>query len=133
MQQLILIGDHKQLRPKPTSLKMNEYNLHISLFERMVKNQIAHDSLEIQHRMRPQIADLVRWIYKDQPPTTHTSDLQLVSTGRLIDDEKVKSYDPIRGVQSDIFFLNHDCPEQCDIETNSHFNPGSINVSECYS
>jgi superfamily I DNA and/or RNA helicase len=36
---LILIGDHKQLRPKPTVFQLGlDYQLDISLFERMVEN-----------------------------------------------------------------------------------------------
>ena len=36
---LILIGDHKQLRPKPTVFDLGvNYQLDISLFERLVEN-----------------------------------------------------------------------------------------------
>ena len=38
-QHLILIGDHQQLRPNPTVYKLaKDYNLDVSLFERMVSN-----------------------------------------------------------------------------------------------
>ncbi|CAB4012131.1 NFX1-type zinc finger-containing 1-like, partial [Paramuricea clavata] len=40
---LILIGDHKQLRPKPTVFQLGlDYQLDISLFERMVDNGMSH-------------------------------------------------------------------------------------------
>ena len=36
---LILIGDHKQLRPNPTVYALaRKYNLELSLFERMINN-----------------------------------------------------------------------------------------------
>ena len=36
---LILIGDHKQLRPSPTVYKLaKDFNLDVSLFERMIAN-----------------------------------------------------------------------------------------------
>ncbi|XP_030831935.1 NFX1-type zinc finger-containing protein 1-like [Strongylocentrotus purpuratus] len=41
-QHLILIGDHQQLRPSPTVFKLaTQYNLDISLFERMINNDMT--------------------------------------------------------------------------------------------
>ncbi|PVD21343.1 hypothetical protein C0Q70_19516 [Pomacea canaliculata] len=63
-QHLILIGDHQQLRPSPTVFELSKfYNLDISLFERLIKNQLHHTTLTLQHRMKPQIANLVRHVY----------------------------------------------------------------------
>jgi len=57
---LIMIGDHQQLRPNPTVYALaRKYHLDISLFERMVKNDLHCDQLTIQHRMRPEIAKLI--------------------------------------------------------------------------
>ena len=59
-------GDHKQLRPKPTVHELAEkYHLKLSLFERMVKNNIPMCYLDTQHRMRPEIAHFMRYIYAD--------------------------------------------------------------------
>lgn len=62
--QLVLIGDHKQLRPK-----VNNYNLSVekgdgldltrSLFERLIAQGYPHTSLAKQHRMRPELSRLV--------------------------------------------------------------------------
>ena len=59
-QHLVLIGDHKQLRPKTTdySLACN-YHLDISLFERLINNSFPSVTLEIQHRMRPEISKII--------------------------------------------------------------------------
>lgn len=63
-QHLILIGDHQQLRPSPNVHELAEdYHLKYSLFERLVINQLEHETLERQHRMRPDIADFLRIIY----------------------------------------------------------------------
>jgi len=63
-QHLILIGDHQQLRPSPNVYELAEnYNLKYSLFERLVNNELDHETLERQHRMRPQIANFLRLIY----------------------------------------------------------------------
>ncbi|KAJ9575016.1 hypothetical protein L9F63_007818, partial [Diploptera punctata] len=57
---LILIGDHKQLRPSPSVYRLaKEYNLDVSLFERMLNNGMHCEVLEVQHRMRPEIASLI--------------------------------------------------------------------------
>ncbi|CAG9824164.1 unnamed protein product [Phaedon cochleariae] len=58
---LILIGDHQQLKPSAADFKIEtKYRLGISLFERMVINEIQCHTLDVQHRMRPEISSLVR-------------------------------------------------------------------------
>ncbi|WAR06092.1 ZNFX1-like protein [Mya arenaria] len=107
-QHLILIGDHKQLRPNPAVFRLaREYKLDISLFERMVKNNFPYDELRSQHRMRPEIADNMR--IKDLYPG-------------LIDDSCVLCYDPIKGVEGNMFFLDHRNYEEQDAHTRSHIN-----------
>jgi hypothetical protein len=53
---LILIGDHVQLRPSPNvhSLAV-DYKLDISLFERLLLNNVKKVMLTNQHRMHPQV------------------------------------------------------------------------------
>ena len=63
--QLILIGDHKQLRPKVNNYSLTiekgeGYNLNVSLFERLVHAKVPHATLSKQHRMRPEISSLVK-------------------------------------------------------------------------
>jgi hypothetical protein len=66
-QHLILIGDHQQLKPSPTVYKLaKDYHLDVSLFERMINNEVPYERLRIQHRMRPEIAALLKpHIYED--------------------------------------------------------------------
>ena len=106
-QHLILIGDHKQLRPK-----LNEYDLaknhhlDISLFERLIQNGMPHATLLIQHRMRPQIARLVcPHIYS-----------------KLINHDSVKKYHDIRSFDSNLFFFQHYEEEEKDSLLLSHSN-----------
>ena len=81
----ILIGDHKQLRPKATVYELaQKYNLEISLFERMVMNRMECKRLSIQHRMRPEIAALTKRIYEHE----------------IIDHESVYNFENITGVTS---------------------------------
>ena len=97
-QHLILIGDHKQLRPKTNEYDMEvKYSLHISLFERLVKNNFPNvTTLQIQHRMRPEIADLVR---------NHIYDV-------LHDHESVTKYPKVKGISSNLFLIQHSEPEK---------------------
>ena len=97
-QHLILIGDHKQLRPTPNEYDLvMKYKFDISLFERLVKNNFPHTTLEIQHRMRPEIADIVKChIYED----------------RLKNHDSVIDYPRVKGVASNLFFINHNHPEK---------------------
>ena len=92
VQQLILIGDHQQLRPKPNSYELEvEYNLGISLFERLVKNDIEYVTLGVQHRMRPEISSLIHpCIYPE-----------------LSDHLSVTHYEKIHGIAENVFMITH--------------------------
>lgn len=81
-EQLILIGDHQQLKPNPTVYELaKKYNLETSLFERLINNGIEYHQLKLQHRMRPEIsALLVPHFYKD-----------------LMDHPSVHDYERIKG------------------------------------
>ncbi|KAJ8040048.1 NFX1-type zinc finger-containing protein 1 [Holothuria leucospilota] len=93
-EQLILIGDHQQLRPNPTVYELStRYGLDISLFERLIKNKFPRHRLNLQHRMRPEISKLLT-IHHDFYPG-------------LKDHKSVFLYDDIRGVVKNIFFLDH--------------------------
>lgn len=94
-QHVILIGDHKQLEPKPAVYKLaKEFNLSVSLFERMLNNKLGYHCLQRQHRMRPEISALVRHIY----PV-------------LEDNENVCMYQPIQGVRRSLYFISHEKEE----------------------
>ena len=92
----ILIGDHKQLRPKPTVYELAlKYNLSISLFERMVMNSMDCKRLSIQHRMRPEIASLTKRIYDHE----------------IVDHETVCEFKDVSGLTHNLFFIDH-----CEVE-----------------
>ena len=96
-QHLILIGDHKQLRPKPNEYDLaKKHNLHISLFERLIRNGLPHATLLIQHRMRPQIARLVH---------PHVYDT-------LENHESVEKRSDIKGFDKNMFFFHHEHEEE---------------------
>ena len=105
-QHLILIGDHQQLRPTPSVYELaKKYKLDVSLFERMVNVGIQCEKLSVQHRMRPEIAALMKHIYED-----------------LENHESVDKYEDIKGVKKNMFFINHRFLEKSSNESHSHTN-----------
>nr|XP_054769133.1 NFX1-type zinc finger-containing protein 1-like [Lytechinus pictus] len=106
-QQLILIGDHQQLRPKPNVfLLAKKYHLDVSLFERLINNGFPYSQLEIQHRMRMEMSELMKRNFYNN----------------LQDHETVKTYKSVKGVQKNVFFLDHAEPEDEMEDTQSHYN-----------
>ena len=98
--QLVLIGDHKQLRPKISNYSLSiekgaGYNLNMSLFERLVLAGVPHTTLTRQHRMRPEISSLIRSLTYPE----------------LEDDPKTKNQPLLRGFQDNLMFVSHTHPE----------------------
>ena len=105
-QHLILIGDHKQLRPTPAVYDLTKrYKLDVSLFERMVYVGIQCEMLNVQHRMRPEIATLMKHIYDD-----------------LENHESVEKYEDIKGMKKNMFFIDHQYIEESGNQSHSHVN-----------
>jgi len=109
LEHLILVGDHKQLRPH-CHVKAHEdepFFLNVSLFERLVNNSVEYNTLAKQRRMIPEIRRILFPIY-----------------GELIQDH-ASVHDPERrpdvpgmgGVNS--FFFTHQWPEQRDDQMSS--------------
>lgn len=98
--QLVLIGDHKQLRPKVSNYSLTiekgeGYNLNVSLFERLVYAGLPHTMLTKQHRMRPEIASLVKELTYPE----------------LENAEKTENRPALRGLQNNVIFVSHRHPE----------------------
>ena len=107
-QHLILIGDHKQLRPKTSDYTLaRDYHLDVSLFERLVSNGLPHVTLQVQHRMRPEISALV---------SSH------IYNNELIDAPSTQTYPPVAGMKHNVFFIDHFEPETPDIQSHSKAN-----------
>ena len=99
----ILIGDHEQLRPQINNYDFQydnprgaKFSLDVSLFERLVHPQpgcpkLPYSSLDIQRRMHPSIAELVR-------STLYP---------RLKDHPSVFEYPDVEGVRRRLFWLDH--------------------------
>ena len=70
------------------------------------------DQLCLQHRMRPEIAELMHHIYDN-----------------LSDHEDVKHYENIKGISKNMFFINHKEPESHDDDLRSHSNEHEANFT----
>lgn len=107
LQQLILVGDHKQLRGHCSvqDLGGEPFYLDVSMFERLVQNEIKYVTLRRQRRMAPEIRRLLRPIY-----------------GELQDHPSVLERPEVPGmVGYRSFFFSHSWPENSD-SLSSKFN-----------
>lgn len=108
LEHLILVGDHQQLQANCSvkELAGEPYCLNISMFERLVRNQLPHKTLLRQRRMQPEFRHLIQPIYPE-----------------LKDDGSVATREQTEWGTGSIYswFLNHDYQENQD-ETMSTYN-----------
>ncbi|GAA5879581.1 hypothetical protein JCM16303_003260 [Sporobolomyces ruberrimus] len=98
IQQLIMIGDEKQLRPQISSYHLSvdssqgsAHRHDVSLFERLATLPIPVSMLRTQRRMRPEISSLIRnFLYPD-----------------LEDAQQVLEYPDVKGMSKNVFFVDH--------------------------
>ncbi|CAG8285304.1 unnamed protein product [Penicillium salamii] len=101
VQQLILMGDHRQMRGHCTTLDlaMEPFHLETSLFERLIDNGLPLQMLKVQRRMIPEISAFVTPLYNH----------------RLIDHPSVENRPYIPGMgRRRTFWFSHDKPEGDD-------------------
>ena len=106
LEHLILVGDHQQLQGhcNERELEGEPYNLNMSMFERLVHNDMPYKTLLRQRRMEPEFRRLLAPIYpqlKDHP------------------DVIGRSYLPIGMGDCKSFFFDHDFPEYQDSQLSS--------------
>lgn len=107
LEHIILIGDHKQLRPRISNHSLSVENprsthrFNVSLFERLVEEGSAADgygfplsTLDVQRRMHPRISQLIRSTYPD-----------------LQDHQRVFAYPRVKGMSRRLQWFHHEEPE----------------------
>jgi helicase required for RNAi-mediated heterochromatin assembly 1 len=104
LEHLILVGDHQQLRPHTQVREFEDepYYLNLSLFERLVCNDVSYDTLTRQRRMIPEVRRLLHPIY-DNTLKDHAS---------VEDSSNRPSVLGMGGTDS--FFFSHEWPEAQD-------------------
>ncbi|KAK6055660.1 NF-X1 type zinc finger [Cooperia oncophora] len=114
VEHVVLIGDHQQLRPSPAVYELaREYNLEVSMFERLVKNGHPFRTLQVQHRMNTDISsNIIRpYFYPD-----------------VADDPSVLEYPDVPGMDKKCFFWMHDEPETTNVDALSRSNTHEVNM-----
>ncbi|KAM4026832.1 NFX1-type zinc finger-containing protein 1-like [Anomaloglossus baeobatrachus] len=102
-----LTGHAHRLRPSTTVYELaKNFNLEVSMFERLIRMKIPYVRLDYQHRMRPEIAQLL---------TPHIYD-------KLENHASVLTYESIKGVCHNLFFVDHNHLEEHIQEGKSHQN-----------
>ena len=116
-EQLIMIGDHKQLRPKCSyelSVEQGDgFDLNRSLFERLVLKGFPHVTLTQQHRMRPEISSMIRHLtYPD-----------------LTDAASTRQRADLRGFRDNVVFINHSHSEM-ELKNGRELNDGGTSSKQ---
>lgn len=99
LQQLILVGDHQQLQGHCNVKELEEdFHLNVSMFERLIRNNMPFKTLTRQRRMDPEIRRALAPIYQD-----------------LQDHPSVMGRPPVPGM-GDVrsFFFDHNWSEGSD-------------------
>ncbi|KAH6630609.1 P-loop containing nucleoside triphosphate hydrolase protein [Chaetomium sp. MPI-SDFR-AT-0129] len=67
IQQLVLVGDHKQLAPKCDIQRLGDppHNINVSLFQRMVNLDMPYVMLKQQRRMKPELRHILNPFYPE--------------------------------------------------------------------
>ncbi|KAL7484059.1 hypothetical protein ACHAW6_009716 [Cyclotella cf. meneghiniana] len=117
---LVVIGDHKQLRPMVESYRLTKvsghgYDFDVSLFERMILAGYPSAMLQVQHRMRPCISALIR-------EQTYPM---------LQDHESVHNYLNVKGTTGNLFFINHNNPKEGDNDPQATTKSNVLEASYC--
>lgn len=109
LEHLILVGDHKQLRPQcgVKLLEQEPFLLNVSMFERLVENKLPYKMLKRQRRMIPEIRRLLGPIYKND-----------IKDHILMRNPEVRPPVPgMGGINS--FFYTHSWPDSVDDQMSS--------------
>ena len=99
IEHLILIGDHKQLRPQVDTYELcKNFKFDRSMMERLIDSGFPYKTLTKQNRMRPEFSSLLHDIYPDLE-----DNLSIVSKNA-----------PLKCVAKSMFFWSHEHPEKYD-------------------
>ncbi|KAG5981741.1 hypothetical protein E4U55_002613 [Claviceps digitariae] len=85
LEHLILLGDHQQLQPYANlhELSKDPFRINISMFERLIKIGISHQTLLEQRRMIPPLRNIVQLFYPNVVDSSSISKLCTVVPGVL--------------------------------------------------
>ncbi|KAF5877161.1 putative dead box helicase protein [Botrytis fragariae] len=116
LEQVILVGDHRQLTANTTldRFMSQPYYMSISLFERLVNNGMAYTMLNKQRRMIPEIRELL--CIEPNPFYIDLHDHQNVR-------DRVNHRPPVPGMNFDSYFFSHKWQEHRDVNMSCYNAP----------
>ena len=107
MEHLILIGDHKQLKPNVDTYELRKkFNFNVSMMERLIMSGMEFKMLEQQCRMRPEFSLMMKDIYP-----------ALEDNETIVLDENHKQH---YCINKPMYFWSHNLQEK---KTRSYKNP----------
>ena len=99
IEHLILIGDHKQLRPQVDTYELCiKFHFNKSMMERLIDSRFPFKTLGKQNRMRPEFSALLKDIYPNLQDNL----------------ELVLKNEPLKCIAKSMFFWYHEDPEKKD-------------------
>ncbi|WXC45648.1 hypothetical protein QX201_005348 [Fusarium graminearum] len=121
LDQIILVGDHQQLVPHVDvhELGCEPYNMHVSLFERLVNLRLPYSMLQVQRRMVPAIRQVVNTFYHRL--TDHSS----------VNDPRNRA--PVLGMgNKSLWWFHHDWEESRNTDDFSYSNFNEASMIVCF-
>eukprot|EP01064_Diplonema_japonicum_P008246 TRINITY_DN15729_c0_g1_i1.p1 TRINITY_DN15729_c0_g1~~TRINITY_DN15729_c0_g1_i1.p1 ORF type:complete len:1860 (+),score=509.10 TRINITY_DN15729_c0_g1_i1:53-5632(+) len=125
IQQVVLIGDHKQLRPIVNNYDLaRDCRLDLSLFERMANNEVPVHNLTNQRRMVKQISQFVRPLYRQliDDPCLEPRKMHCDGTG------EIREPGNIPGLGKPVWFWSHNTSEERSEVGLSVVNPTEVRM-----
>lgn len=108
-----------------------------SLMERLADSGLPMTPLNVQRRMRPEISQFIRFNQCSNPFEICCSNIFLsfrhILYPRLEDNDLVKNYPPVKGMQKNVYFLNHTNREGGLDDSVSKFNTYEVGIVLCIS
>ena len=99
IEHLILIGDHKQLKPQVDTYELRRnFKFDKSMMERLIDSGFPYKTLNKQNRMRPEFSALLKDIYPNLQDNL----------------ELVLKNEPLKCIAKSMFFWSHGDPEKKD-------------------
>ncbi|KAK8902165.1 hypothetical protein QC760_009643 [Botrytis cinerea] len=116
LEQVILVGDHRQLTANTTldRFMSHPYYMSVSLFERLVNNGMAYTMLNKQRRMIQEIRELL--CIEPNPFYVDLHDHQNVR-------DRVNHRPPVPGMNYDSYFFSHKWQEHRDVNMSCYNAP----------
>ncbi|KAB8296756.1 hypothetical protein EYC80_002173 [Monilinia laxa] len=116
LEQVILVGDHRQLTANTTldRFMSHPYHMSISLFERLVNNGMSYTMLNKQRRMIPEVRELL--CIQPNPFYVDLDDHYSVL-------DRVVHRPPVPGMAVDSYFFAHNWQEHRDVNMSCYNAP----------